>query len=225
MVARMSAKPKETALYPPLKAFLETQGYEVKAEIGAADMVAMRGDEPPMIIELKTGFSLSLFHQAIARQSQTDNVYVAVPRGKGKAFWRSFKSNLGLARRLGLGLFLIRMDDGFVELRCEPAPFMPRKSKVKLARLMREFDQRDGDPNLGGSTRTTLVTAYRQDAQHCADYLAFCGSDKGAQVAKATGVQNATAIMAANHYGWFQREARGIYGLTDLGKAAAKSGE
>jgi len=220
----MTAKrPKETDLYPPLKRFLQAQGYEVKAEIGAADVVALRGDEAPMIVELKTGFSLSLFHQAIARQAQSDAVYVAVPRGRGKAFWRSFKSNLGLARRLGLGVFMIRLEDGFVELRCEPAPFVPRKSRVKLARLMQEFERRDGDPNLGGITRTTVVTAYRQDAHRCADHLAACGADKAAKVAKATGVANARAIMADNHYGWFCRVSRGVYDLSAAGHERAKN--
>ena len=33
----------ETDLYPPLKSFLEKQGYTVKAEVGAADIVALRG--------------------------------------------------------------------------------------------------------------------------------------------------------------------------------------
>ena len=219
----MSAKPKETQLYAPLKAFLQAQGYEVKAEVGAADLVAMREDEPPLIVEMKTGFSLALFHQAIARQAQSDAVYVAVPRGKGKPFWRSLKANLSLARRLGLGLFTVRLEDGLVELRCEPAPFTPRKSKVKLQRLVREFERRDGDPNVGGVTRTTIVTAYRQDAQLCADYLAFAKTAKGAEVAKATGVKRATTIMAANHYGWFERVSRGVYGLSPAGRAAGES--
>ena len=219
----MSAKPKETQLYAPLKAFLQAQGYEVKAEVGAADLVAMRGDEPPLIVEMKTGFSLALFHQAIARQAQSDAVYVAVPHGKGKPFWRSLKANLSLARRLGLGLFTVRLEDGLVELRCEPAPFTPRKSKVKLQRLVREFERRDGDPNVGGVTRTTIVTAYRQDAQLCADYLAFAKTAKGAEVAKATGVKRATTIMAANHYGWFERVSRGVYGLSPAGRALSDS--
>ena len=76
----------ETDLYPPIKQFLQAQGYEVKGEIGAVDVMACRGDEEPVIVELKTGFSLALFHQAIARQSVTDAVYVAVPRGQGRRF-------------------------------------------------------------------------------------------------------------------------------------------
>ena len=39
------SNPRETDLYPPIKAFLEDQGYVVKAEVGAADVVAVRGAE------------------------------------------------------------------------------------------------------------------------------------------------------------------------------------
>ena len=65
-----STKIRETDLYLPIKAFLEAQGYEVKAEVGPADVVAMRGDELPVVVELKTQFSLALFHQAIDRPSR-----------------------------------------------------------------------------------------------------------------------------------------------------------
>ena len=43
----------EADLYPPIKAFLEAQGYAVKGEIGPCDIVAVRGDEPPVVVELK----------------------------------------------------------------------------------------------------------------------------------------------------------------------------
>ena len=85
--AIMAAKRiQESDLYPPVKALLEGQGYEVKGEIGAADVVACRDAEEVVVVELKTGFSLSLFHQAIERQAVTDAVYVAVPRGSGRPF-------------------------------------------------------------------------------------------------------------------------------------------
>ena len=34
---------KEADLYPPIKSYLEAQGYTVKAEIGACDVMALRG--------------------------------------------------------------------------------------------------------------------------------------------------------------------------------------
>lgn len=209
---------RETDLYPPIKAYLEGQGYEVKGEVGAADLVAMRGTEDPVIVELKTAFSLSLFHQGVARQAVSDAVYVAVPRGSGRRFLSALKKNMTLARRLGLGLITVRLSDGFVEVHLDPGPYTPRKSKPRTARLLREFARRVGDPNTGGTTRTTIVTAYRQDAMRCAAHLKDHGPSKGADVAKATGVERATSIMASDHYGWFERVERGIYALTPKGQ-------
>ncbi|MGB3407610.1 MAG: hypothetical protein WBA67_08950, partial [Jannaschia sp.] len=95
---------KETDLYPPIKAFLEAQGYVVKGEVGAADVVGVREEEPPVIVELKTGFSLALVHQGIDRQKITPHVYLAVPDVAGRRGWTALRANLGLARRLGLGV-------------------------------------------------------------------------------------------------------------------------
>jgi len=212
---------RETELYAPIKEYLEEQGYEVKAEVASADVVACRGDEEPVIVELKTTFSLALVHQAVARQSISDVVYMAAPRGKGRAFLASLKAMKTLARRLGVGLITVRMKDGHVEVHCDPAPYRPRKSKVKVARLLREFAKRQGDPNLGG-TQGGIITAYRQDALRCAGYLAEAGPAKGAVVARETGVSAATRMMADNHYGWFERVSVGIYDLTDKGRAAAE---
>lgn len=214
------AKLRETELYPPIKSFLQSQGFEVKAEVGAADVVACKGTDDPVIVELKTGFSLSLFHQATERQKITDAVYIAVPHTTGKTAYRNLKSNITLARRLGIGLITVRMKDGLVTVHCDPAPYNPRQSKPRKTRLLREFARREGDPNTGGSTRQGLVTAYRQDAMKCAAFLNQYGPSKGATVARDTGVKTATRMMADDHYGWFERVDRGVYDLTPNGQAA-----
>jgi len=210
----------ETDLYPPVKTLLEGQGYEVKGEVGAADVVACRGDEPPVIVELKTGFSLSLFHQGIERQTITDAVYIAVPRGSGAAAWKAIKNNLKLCRRLGLGLLTVRVKDGLVEIHADPAPYKPRKSKQKQARLLREFAKRVGDPTKGGSTRQGLMTAYRQDALRCLQVLNENGPTKASDVAKGSEVTTARQIMYDDHYGWFERVEKGIYALSPKGHSA-----
>jgi len=55
-----SARPRPTLreadLYAPVKAYLEAQGYVVKAEIGDCDLLARRGAEPPLVVELKLTF-------------------------------------------------------------------------------------------------------------------------------------------------------------------------
>ena len=205
---------RETALYEPIKRFLEQQGYEVKAEIGAADIVGVRGDEPPVIVETKTGFSLSLFHQGTERQSVTELVYIAVPAGSGLAFRKALQRNLKLCRRLGLGLITVGQRAPLVVVQVDPAPYRPRQSKRKRVRLLGEFVRRVGDPNVGGATRHSLVTAYRQEAMRCASFLLEHGATKAALVANASGVAHARRIMADNHYGWFQRVGTGIYDVT-----------
>ncbi len=212
------SKPKETALYPPIKAHLEAQGYTVKGEVGVADIVARRADEPVLIVELKLGFSLGLFHQGIARLAVSDVVYLAVPNKPGKPFQRALKDNVKLARRLGLGVITVRLRDGHVEVHVDPGPYVPRKSKRKAAQLLRAFDRLQGDPNAGGATRHGIITGYRQDALRCARFLAVHGPSKGATVKDWAEVPDATRIMAADHYGWFCRVSRGVYDLTAAGR-------
>ncbi|MFD0857401.1 DUF2161 domain-containing phosphodiesterase [Roseovarius aquimarinus] len=209
----------ETDLYAPVKAWLSGRGYDVKGEVGAADVVACLGEDM-LIVELKLGFSLVLLQQAVARQAMCDAVYVAVPRWRGKAGWKAFKGNIGLCKRLGLGVLSVD-PGGAVQLHAEPGVFRPRKSAVKRGRLLREFSTRTGDPTQGG-TNGQVMTAYRQDALACAAHLAATGPCKGAEVARVTGVGRATAIMAANHRGWFARVARGVYDVTEAGRAAAQ---
>lgn len=212
------SKLAETDLYAPVKAWLEALGYEVKAEVGAADVMACREGAEPVLVELKTGFSLTLLQQAVARQAVTDQVYVAVPRWQGKAGWRAFKGNIGLCRRLGIGVLSVALKDGTVQAHCDPGAFRPRRSKLRAARLMKEFRARAGDPNAGG-TRGQVMTAYKQDALRCVAYLAEHGPSKASDVARETGVGRARQIMADNHSGWFFRAARGIYALSDAGLA------
>jgi len=55
----------ETSLYGPVKRYLETLGYTVKGEVCGCDLVAIRGDEPPLVVigELKLSFNLDLVPQ------------------------------------------------------------------------------------------------------------------------------------------------------------------
>ncbi|WP_299503955.1 DUF2161 domain-containing phosphodiesterase [uncultured Roseobacter sp.] len=205
-------------LYPPIKRLLESQGYDVKAEVGAADVVAMRGESDLVVVELKLAPSLALFHQCVERLSLTDAVYMVFERKAGKRGQKSRKQTIAMARRLGLGVMTVRLKDGFVEVHCDPGPYAPRKSAKRKTALIKEFARRRGDPNAGGQTRLGLVTSYRQDALRCAAHLAEQGASKGSEVAKATGVATATRLMADNHYGWFERVSKGIYALTAAGR-------
>ena len=110
----------EADLYDPIKRFLETQGYAVKGEIGECDIVALRDDENPVVVELKERLSLALILQAVDRLSTSDAVYVAFRVGKGySASWRSRQKQVkSLLRRLGLGLLTVsaRHQEGLGDL-------------------------------------------------------------------------------------------------------------
>ncbi|WP_094020875.1 DUF2161 domain-containing phosphodiesterase [Maliponia aquimaris] len=209
---------RESDLYGPIKALLEGQGYAVKGEVGAVDIMALRGDEPPVIVELKLRITLALYHQACARLAVTEQVYIAVARPKGKGARRALKDNTAMCRRLGLGFITVRVD-GVVEVLCDPGPYAPRRQKAKAAKLLRAFERLRGDPNDGGATRHGIVTGYRQDSLVCAAHLAEHGTCRGRDVAAATGVAAATRIMRDNHYGWFERVGTGVYALTETGRA------
>ncbi|MEZ5778234.1 MAG: DUF2161 family putative PD-(D/E)XK-type phosphodiesterase [Paracoccaceae bacterium] len=209
---------READLYAPVKAHLEAQGYEVKAEIGDCDILARRGGEPPVVVELKLTFSLALVMQGVARQALFDDVYVAVPVSAGRGWKLRYKDIIRLCRRLGLGLLAVRPDG--VEAHLDPGPYQPRRNAARAGRLIREFDRRVGDPNIGGVTGVKRMTAYRQDALRCAAHLGANGPTRAASVAAGTGVARAAAMMRADHYGWFERVARGIYALSPKGQAA-----
>jgi hypothetical protein len=73
----------EADLYAPVKRFLERQGYDVKGEVRGCDLVARRGEEPLVIVELKLRFNLALVLQGVERLALSDAVYLAVPRRVG----------------------------------------------------------------------------------------------------------------------------------------------
>lgn len=204
----------ETDLYPPVKRFLEAQGYTVKGEIAGCDVMAVRGDEPPVIVELKSAFSLDLLLQGVDRLAVTDSVYLACPPPAR----RRHADVLKLCRRLGLGVLLVTK--GHVEAALDPVPYRPRRDSRRAGLLLKEFARRVGDPTAGGSARAPRMTAYRQDALRCLAALATAGRASPAAVKDSAGVERAPAILLRDVYGWFSRIERGVYALSPKGEAA-----
>jgi hypothetical protein len=205
--------PLESDLYAPVKALLEGQGYVVKGEVRGCDVVAVRGEEPPVIVELKRAFGLSLVLQGVDRLALSDRVYLAVGQ------WpKQMKNVKKLCRRLGLGLLVVARERADVVL--DPVPYKPRANNRKAGRLLGEHRRRVGDPNLGGSAmRAPLMTAYRQEAIRCAAaLLASNGPMKLAALRLAADAPRAANILRDDFYGWFERVERGVYTLTPTGK-------
>lgn len=215
----MASSP-ETALYAPVKAFLEARGFSVKGELRGCDLVALREGEPPLVVigELKLGLSFELVLQAVDRLAIADEVWLAVPltrRGRDQDR-RAHK----LCRRLGVGLLTVNLSSGHVEPVCEPAPYQPRRNLRKRGLVLREFHARAGDPNVGGGNKRALMTAYRQRALACGAALL-----DGARAPRALreAAPDAPGILRRNVYGWFEHVSRGLYGLSEAGRAAVLS--
>ena len=210
----------ETALYLPVKRFLEGLGFAVKGEVGGCDLVALSGDEPPIVVigELKLSFNLELVLQAVDRAGACDEVWLAARmsvRGKGRESDARYRN---LCRRLGFGMLGVTASGG-VEVLVKPPTTSPRRDPKKRSRLVAEHNKRMGDPAMGGSTRAPIMTAYRQQALACASALA--GGPRRVRELRAE-IPDAGKILLHNVYGWFDRAERGIYLLTDAGRAALK---
>src|SRR5580692_9373958 len=210
----------EVSLYQPVKAFLERLDFQVKGEVRGCDIVATRGDEPPLvvIVELKLTFSFDLVLQAVDRMQMADEVWIAVPmtrRGRDRD-----RRAHRLCRLLGIGLLAVNSRRTRVEVVVEPAPYRPRANLPKRQRLLAEFSRRRGDPTQGGSTRRPIMTAYRQQALDCAVALRdgpLRPRDLRPMAPAAGG------ILLDNVYGWFERVQRGVYRLGPLGEQALRT--
>ncbi|MEJ1117196.1 DUF2161 family putative PD-(D/E)XK-type phosphodiesterase [Phyllobacterium sp. CCNWLW109] len=208
----------ETSLYLPVKSFLEEAGYVVKGEVGGCDLVGLSNDDPPVVVvaELKLSFNLELILQAVDRATISNEVWIAArisSSGRGR---ESDKRYRNLCRRLGVGMLGIS-DAGEVSVIVGSVSPMPRTDLKRRSRLMREHQKRRGDPVLGGSTRTPIMTAYRQQALACAATLT-AGPLRVRDIR--TNVPDAGKILLSNVYGWFERLDRGIYALTEAGRIA-----
>ena len=207
----------ETALYAPVKRYLERLGFTVKGEVCGCDLVALRGEEPPIVVigELKSAFSLELVLQGVNRTAACDEVWLAVPV-TGRAGRLRDPRVHKLCRFLGFGLLGVS-PAGSVEVLVEPKPWRPRRDPKRRARLVQEHRGRIGDPALGGSTKVPIMTAYRQQALACAASLA--GGPRRTRELRSV-VPNASNILLSNVYGWFTRIERGVYALTPEGTSA-----
>jgi hypothetical protein len=199
----------ETTLYLPVKRFLEKLGFEVKGEIRGCDVVAVKGDDRAFVVvsKLKLSFNLELVLQGFDRTAACDEVWLAVrTTARGRENDPRVRK---LCRFLGFGLLGLSKR-GRVEVLVDP-------TRWRRSQLVDEHCRRQGDPAMGGGSRGPIMTAYRQEALACAAALA--AGPCSVRALKATST-DAPKILLGNVYGWFVRIERGIYALTDAGRAA-----
>lgn len=209
---------KETDLYEPCKTLLESQGFEVKAEILKTDITAIK-DNYIVIVELKTTISLKLIYQAIDRQRIADKVYVALPKKVIGSRRGSAKDFMNLLKRLEIGLIAVGTH---AEVIIETFGFDLKKSinssKKQKEKLIKEFSLRKSQSNIGG-TSGKVMTHYKERVIEVAKYLYLSGEKSPKEITLQTGIKDAPNILTKNYYKWFVRVSRGIYTLTDVGRS------
>jgi hypothetical protein len=215
----------ETDLAQPLCDWLAAQGFIVRSEVKDCDIAAVRGEEL-LIVEMKKTLNLTLVVQAVQRQRMTDTVYVAVPRPPSKwKWWKESRGVFHLLRRLELGLILASPGkEGHsnggppVDVIFPPRPLARRRRAPSRRAVLAEISGRVADFNRAGSTRTKLVTAYRENAVHVACWLLSHGAMAPAALrARGTGPKT-QSILQYNPYGWFERVEKGLYALSARGR-------
>lgn len=213
----------EKDMYLPIKKYFEEKDYIVRGEVGQCDLVALKGEELIMV-EMKKSISVKLLIQGAKRQRTGDCVYIAVPKPKKFRINRSNNDLFHLIRRLELGLLFVSFNQTGTTVKemIRPKSF-DRSRSVRAGRkarekMMNEVKDRSEDYNVGGSTRTKLMTAYREKALHIAVCLERYGRLSTKDLRNyGTDTKKTTTILYQNHYGWFRRQGRGIYELTQKG--------
>ena len=208
---------KETDLYDPVRNCLTEQGYAVYAEVKHCDVVAVREDSL-VVVELKTSLNLSLLTQAVDRQRVTDEVYLAIPHPR--RINKSFRDRESILKRLGLGLITIQESPLRTVATVRFAP--DHQGRINTRRrnaVLKEISGRSIDPNQGGSTGVRVYTAYRETAVVLAMLLEASGPSRVGEL-RPMGGDKTQSILYTNHYGWFERVARGTYALTAEGRSA-----
>ena len=225
-MATTTEKILEVDLFKPVSDFLIELGYTVRSEVKDCDITAVKDDEL-IIVELKRNLSVDLLAQAVKRQKSADIVYMAVPKPKKLTANSKWKDIIHLARRLELGLILVSFkgNQGFVEIAVHPTPYdrdaSIRSNKKKRAAIIKEAKGRYIDANVGGSTRTKLVTAYKEKAIYVACCLERHGSMSPKQLKELLKEDiKPGLILSMNYYSWFDKVEKGVYCINDIGKNA-----
>jgi len=222
---RKAGKLLEKDLYWPVYNYFKELGYDVHGEVKDCDITASKGDEL-IIIELKRGMTMDLLIQAAKRQRITEKVYVAIPKPEYGIYTKKWKDICFFVRRLELGLITVSLkgDAEQVKVVIEPYPFDRRKSMQlsgrKRKNIISEIDGRHGNYNIGGSTRTKIMTAYRENAVHIACCLKKYGQLSPRKLRELGTGEKTRSILEKNFYGWFERVERGVYKLSDRGHEA-----
>lgn len=227
MVPTLSKEKRlETDLYPPIRTLFVNKGFDVRGEVKDCDITAVKEDQL-VVIELKLSLTVDLLIQAAKRQRLTDQVYIAIPRPKNLRSKR-WADVCHLLRRLELGLIIVSFSgkNRKAEIVFDPTSFdierSRRQNKRKRDGVMNEFKGRTSDQNIGGSSRTKLMTAYKENCIQIGAFLHTYGPLSAKQLTQMGTGPKTSSILNKNFYAWFERIKRGTYSISEKGQKEIK---
>lgn len=216
-------KLQEVDLYKPIQRYFSGEGYEVYGEVKDCDIVAVK-EEELVIIELKLTLSVDLLIQAAKRQKLTNQVYIAIPKPKVRMKSKQWADKCQLIKRLELGLIVVSFSGNrsTADILIHPIPYNRTKgaarNKLKREAILKEISGRSADFNVGGSNRTKIMTAYKENCIQIACLLNKMGPLSPKALKDLGAGDKIPSILTKNYYGWFDRIKRGTYILNEKGK-------
>lgn len=212
---------QESELFQPICDYFREQGFEIQGEVRGCDVVARRDDDL-VAVELKLRPNLELVLQTSERLSVFDHVYAAIPAGSASS--KHMKRLVRLWKQLGVGLFLIHLTKTGtrVELAVPARGWEKRRRKTERQRVLKEVKLRRVGPGTGGVSGRKLLTAYRENALEAALLLGRFGPASPRALRGYGAGPKTGSILYANYYGWFIREGKGVYALSEDGHRALR---
>lgn len=213
----------EADLYKPIQKLFVKEGYQVYGEVNDCDIAMVKGDEV-VVVELKLTLNVNLLIQATKRQKLTDLVYIAIPKPNINRRTKRWTDLCHLIRRLELGLIIVSFSGNrkTTEIVFHPTPFdrgkSMRQNKKKREALLKEMDGRSSDANIGGSNKTKIMTAYKENCIRIACYLEQYGPLSPKALKEMGTGDKTSSILTKNYYRWFERVKRGTYKISEKGK-------
>ena len=189
----------------------------MRGEVKGCDIAAVK-DDALWLIEMKLTANLKLIFQAMERQGATDWVFVAIPRPR-KARDKHFTQFAKLLKKIGIGLITVALDS---PARLAQIIHFPTgkdtKNNKKAARVKQEIAGRTVDTQ--GGTQEKVNTAYRERCVRIATILEAHAPLNGPALVRIYGCEgDASHILRANVYGWYEKVSRGTYSLSEAGRA------
>lgn len=213
----------EVELYDPIRKYFSLKGYVVNGEVNHCDLTALKEDDL-VIVELKRHLSVELLIQAAKRQRVTDKVYIAIPKPAYSLYSKKWQDICFFLRRLELGLLIVSFQGkaGVTEV-ISPSPFdrlkSMQRSKRQKNKIVAEIKGRHGDYNVGGSNKTKIMTAYKENCIQIAYFLEQFGPLTPKSLRQKGTGEKTLSILSSNHYGWFVKVQRGLYAISEKGKS------